>query len=77
MIQIILGLLIFHNRTVVAASLIMMPITINIYLVSVALKMQGTPFITSAMVFANLVLLFWNYENYLSIIRKSVHLKDQ
>lgn len=76
LIQIVLGIAIFFNRAVVISSLLMMPITINIFLVSVALNMQGTPLITSAMVLANLVLLFWNYENYLSIIQKPIHLKD-
>ena len=69
-VQIILGLLMFFNRTVVASSLLMMPVTINIFLVSVALQMQGTPFITSAMLVANIFLLLWHYENYLPIVQR-------
>lgn len=69
-IQIGLGLLVFFNRTVVMTSLIMMPITINIFLVSVALHMKGTPFITASMLMANIFLLLWHYENYLPLIQK-------
>lgn len=69
-IQIVLGILIFFNRTVVSSVLIMMPVTINIFLASVALQMTGTPFVTAGMLFANIFLLFWHFENYLPIIQK-------
>ncbi|NQV52857.1 MAG: DoxX family membrane protein [Flavobacteriales bacterium] len=68
-VQIALGALIFFNRTVVVSSLIMMPITVNIFLVSIAFHMQGTPFITTAMLLANMFLLGWNYKNYLGIVK--------
>lgn len=70
LIQILLGVLIFFNRSVVAAVLIMVPITLNIFLVSIALQMQGTPLITISMLLANIFLLFWHYENYLPIVRR-------
>ena len=73
-IQIILGFSIFFNRSVVVTSLIMMPITFNIFLVSIALKMQGTPFITSSMLLANIFLLLCHYENYLPIIQQPRYL---
>lgn len=68
--QILLGLLIFFNRFVVISVLLMMPVTVNIFLVSFALNMKGTPFITTLMLLANLFLLLWNYENYLSLLKK-------
>lgn len=74
--QILLGILIFSNRTVVSSVLIMMPITINIFLASIALKMAGTPFITTAMLLANTFLLFWHFENYMPIIQKPKYLKN-
>lgn len=69
--QILLGLLMLFNRTVVASIIMALPITINIFLVSVALKMTGTPFITAAMVLGNLFLLLWHYEHYTPILEKA------
>ncbi len=62
--QIIIGILIFINRFVVLSALLMMPVTVNIFLVSIALNMEGTPLITSTMVLGNVFLLLWNYKNY-------------
>jgi hypothetical protein len=72
-IQIVLGLLIFWNRTVVLSSLLMMPVTINIFLISVALQMRGTPLISFMLVMANLFLLLWHFENYRPILSKPKH----
>lgn len=77
LIQILLGVMIFFNRSVVAAVLIMMPITLNIFLVSIALQMQGTPYITSSMLLANIFLLLWHYENYLPIIQQPRYIQNE
>jgi len=68
--QILIGVLIFFNRFVVLSTLLMIPVTVNIFLVSLALNMKGTPVITSAMLLGNVFLLLWNYRNYLSILEK-------
>jgi len=68
--QIIIGFLVFFNRFVVVSSLLMMPVNINIFLVSIALHMRGTPIITSAMVFGNIFLLLWHYKNYLPLVKR-------
>ena len=68
--QIVIGILVFFNRTVVLSSMLMMPVTVNILLISVSLNMRGTPIITSLMVLANLFLLFWHYENYRGVLEK-------
>jgi uncharacterized membrane protein YphA (DoxX/SURF4 family) len=68
--QITLGILIFFNRFAVASSLLMMPVTVNIFLVSISLHMKGTPFITSAMILGNIFLLLWNYKNYMPILKR-------
>lgn len=68
--QIALGLLIFLNRFVALSSLLMMPVTVNIFLVSVSLHMTGTPIITSAMLLGNAFLLYWHFPNYRSIFQK-------
>ena len=68
--QIAVGVLIFFNRFVVLSSLLMMPVTINIFLVSIALNMRGTPIITAAMVLGNLFLLLWHFRNYRTLLIK-------
>ena len=70
--QIAIGILVFFNRFVVVSSLLMMPVVINIFLVSIALNMKGTPIITSAMVLGNLFLLLWHNNNYKSILQKPI-----
>ncbi len=68
--QIAVGLLIFFNRFVALSSLLMMPVTVNIFLVSIALHMTGTPFITAAMLLGNAFLLFWHFPNYRGLFQK-------
>ena len=68
--QVLIGLLAFSNRSVVLSAILMMPVTINIFLISVSLNMTGTPVITSAMVLGNVFLLFWHYENYINVLKK-------
>lgn len=68
--QIAIGVLVFFNRAVVISSLLMMPVTVNIFLVSIALNMRGTPVITTAMLFGNLLLLFWHIKNYKTLFMK-------
>ena len=68
--QIGIGILLFFNRFVALSSLLMMPVTINIFLVSVSLHMRGTPVITALMVAGNIFLMLWHYENYLTLLQR-------
>ena len=70
--QIFLGLLIFSKRFSALASLLMMPVTVNIFLVSVALQMRGTPIITACMVLGNMALILWHYERFLPMVKRGV-----
>lgn len=70
--QIAIGILIFFNRFVVVSSLFMMPVTINIFLISISLNMKGTPIITSMMLLGNLFLLLWHFKNYRTIFIKAI-----
>jgi len=70
--QILIGILIFFNRTVVSSILLMMPITVNIFLVSIALNMRGTPIITTLMLLGNVFLLLWHYKNYEDLLKKPI-----
>ena len=73
--QILIGLLVFFNRFVVMSVLLMMPVTVNIFLVSVSLGMRGTPLITAAMVLGNTFLILWHYKHYLGLLENPVKLK--
>lgn len=68
--QIILGVSIFFNRFAPLTSLLMMPVTVNIWLISIALHMRGTPLITTLMLLGNVALMLWHYEQYLGILRR-------
>ncbi len=68
--QIIVGIMILFNRLVAMSVLLMMPVTVNIFLISIALEMQGTPLITSAMLLANIFLMVWHFNNYKTIFQK-------
>ena len=67
--QILVGILAFFNRTAPLSALLMMPVTVNIFLISIALHMKGTPFITAAMLAGNIFLLVWYYENFIRILQ--------
>ena len=71
--QILIGIMIFFNRFVVVSGLLMMPVTVNIFLVSIALNMSGTPIITSAMVLGNLFLLVWHFKNYRPLLTEPIN----
>ena len=74
--QVICGILILFIRTAPLAVLLMLPVTVNIFLVSVGLEMKGTPLITFAMLFANIYMFLWNYLRYLPIIERSADKED-
>jgi uncharacterized membrane protein YphA (DoxX/SURF4 family) len=69
-LQIVLGCLLLFNRTVVAASLMILPVTVNIMLISFALHMKGTPIVTTMMFLGNILLLIWHFENYSGILKR-------
>jgi len=70
--QIVIGVIVFFNRFVVVSCLLMMPVTVNIFMISIALHMRGTPVITAAMVLGNVFLLLWHYENYKTVLQKPI-----
>ena len=68
--QVFTGLLLLWNRTTPVASLMMLPVTLNIFLVSISLNMKGTPLVTTAMVLANIFLILWHNKNISGILSK-------
>ena len=49
-------------RTATLGALVYFPIILNIFVITVSIGFQGTPFITGLMLLANLYLLCWDYD---------------
>lgn len=67
--QIAAGILLMTPWLKRLSPLLIFPVTLNIFLVSVSLNMTGTPVITSLMVLANLYLIIWHWQSYLPLFK--------
>lgn len=68
--QILVGLLLMTGWWKKLTPVLIFPVTINIFLVSISLYMRGTPLITGLMVLGNLFLILWHLETYLPILKR-------
>jgi len=59
--QLLVAVLILIPKTTFIASILYLPIIINIFFITISMDFSGTPFITGLMVLANMYLLFWQY----------------
>jgi hypothetical protein len=62
--QILAALLTLIPRTATLGALTFFPIILNIFIITVSMDFRGTPFITGAMLCANLYLLSWDYHKF-------------
>ena len=60
--QVIAAILILIPRTITLGALIYLPIIVNIFILSFALRFEGSYVTSPLMVLANLYLLAWNYD---------------
>ena len=60
--QLLAALLLVIPRTATLGALVYFPLILNIFVITVSLHFQGTPFITGLMLLANLYLLCWDYD---------------
>jgi hypothetical protein len=67
--QIVTGILLMTPWLKRLSPLLILPITLNIFLVSVSLNMKGTPVITSLMLLANLYLVLWHLKSYAPVFK--------
>lgn len=65
--QIFAGILLMTPWFKRLSPLLILPVTVNIWLVSISLHMRGTPFITTMMLLANLYLILWHLNSYAAI----------
>ena len=68
--QILVGLLLMTRWFQRLTPLLLLPVSFNIFLVSIALQMRGTPIITACMLLGNLYLILWNLQSYLPILKR-------
>lgn len=68
--QIAAGILLMLNWFKALSPILIFPVSINIFLVSISLNMTGTPFITGCMLLANCYLLIWHWDSYKQLFRK-------
>ena len=59
--QLLVAILILIPRTTFLATILHLPIIINIFFITISMEFGGTPFITGLMLLANLYLLLWQY----------------
>lgn len=56
------AILLLIPRTAFVGAMLYFPIILNIFIITVSMDFRGTPFITGAMLLANLYLLGWDYD---------------
>ena len=67
--QIIVGLILMTKWWKSLTPLLLFPVAINIFLVSISLNMRGTPIITACMVLGNLFLILWHLKSYVHLLK--------
>lgn len=67
--QIIVGFILMTNWFKKLTPVLIFPISINIFLVSISLNMRGTPIITSCMLAGNIFLMLWHFKTYYPILK--------
>ena len=66
--QLTAAVLLVIPRTQALGALVYFPIALNIFLITVGIGFQGTPFITGAMVLASFFLLCWHYDAWKNVL---------
>jgi len=67
--QLIFGIILMTKWFSKLTPLLILPVTFNIFLVSVSLQMKGTPIITSCMLLGNVYLILWHIKSYAPILK--------
>jgi uncharacterized membrane protein YphA (DoxX/SURF4 family) len=67
--QLAAAALLLIPRTATIGALVYFPLILNIFVITVSLHFNGTPFITGLMLLANLYLLCWDYDKLKHLIK--------
>ncbi|MFD2035636.1 DoxX family protein [Belliella marina] len=63
-VQVLAALLLLYHRTVMVGALLYFSIIVNIWVLSLAVRFDGSLMSSTLMVFANLYLICWNYDRF-------------
>jgi uncharacterized membrane protein YphA (DoxX/SURF4 family) len=66
--QVAAGVLLLIPRTSTLGALLVFPIVLNIFVLTVSLHFTGTPFITAGMLLASIFLLCWDYDRFKAVV---------
>ena len=69
--QLLAGLLLMTQLYATLGAVIMLPITINIVVITLSYSFGGTPVITVLLLLANILLVLWEYDKLLPLFRVS------
>jgi uncharacterized membrane protein YphA (DoxX/SURF4 family) len=67
--QLTVATLLLIPRTATLGAVLYFPIILNIFVITVSLDFQGTPFITGSMLLASIYLLSWDYDVLKNLMR--------
>ena len=67
--QLLAAALLVIPGTATIGALVYFPLILNIFVITVSLRFQGTPFITGLMLLANLYLLCWDYDKLKQLLK--------
>lgn len=70
--QILVGLLLMTKWFKSLTPVLLLPVSVNIFLVSISLHMKGTPIITGLMLLGNLFLLLWHSTSYQMMLKRNI-----
>ena len=68
--QLLAALLLLLPRTATLSALIYFPIVLNIFVITVRIHFQGTPFVTGLMLLGSIYLLCWDFEKLRLLLAK-------
>lgn len=71
--QVAVGVLLLIPGTATLGALLLFPIVLNIFVITVSLHFRGTPFITAGMLMASVFLLCWDYDRWKSVLWPAAH----
>lgn len=69
--QVIAGVLLLFPRAAHLGAAIFLPIIVNIFIITVSLGFQGTPFVTGPMLMAVVYLCMWDYHRFRPMLTES------
>ncbi len=70
--QVLAALLLLWPRTATLGALLYLPIALNIFLVTVSVGFQGTPFVTGMMLLGAVYLVCWDYPRWKGVVFEPV-----